>query len=86
VSASSPTEVAGKSPIDFSGSRAGHKLDPASYLKMLFPWGELTPQCANNSAVGSHILLVKIYQFQLSVGYENILLQKDQNQEKAHSV
>lgn len=43
-------------------------------------------QCANNSAVGCHILSVKIYQFQLSVGYENILLQKDQNQGKAHSV
>lgn len=40
VSAPSPTEVAGKSPIDFSGSRAGHQLDPTSYLKMLFPWGE----------------------------------------------
>lgn len=36
VSASSPTPVAGKSPIDFSGSRTGHQLDPTSYLKVLF--------------------------------------------------
>lgn len=40
MSTPSPTEVAGKAPIDFSGSKAGHQLDLTSFFKVLFPTGE----------------------------------------------